>query len=129
MDVDGSGLFAGRRGGQIASRYSLIATKPFPHTTGEHRAAWQSLVATLEDCLRLHAHRPGTLLKLGRYLHDRTGGMIGSLSHLVREAALDAIADGTEKITLSTLEGVVLDEIAEARRLPRARRRQPGQAA
>jgi hypothetical protein len=130
VDVDGSGLFAGRRGGQIASRYSLIATKAFPQTTGEHRAAWQSLVATLEDCLRLHAHRPGTLLKLGPYLHDRTGGMIGSLSHLVREAALDAIADGTEKITRSTLEAVVLDEIAEARRLPRSRRRrQPGRAA
>src|SRR5260221_5550026 len=35
VDVDGSGLFAGRRGGQIASRYSLIATKAFPHATVE----------------------------------------------------------------------------------------------
>ncbi|MFJ9845864.1 TniB family NTP-binding protein [Kitasatospora sp. NPDC101155] len=123
VDVEGTGLFAGRRGGQIASRYSLIPTSPFRHKTAEERAAWQSLVATLEEALRLHAHRPGTLLKLSAYLHDRTGGMIGSLSHLVREAALDAMLDGTEGITRASLERVDLDESAEQQNLPRARQR------
>ncbi len=57
------------------------------------------------------------------YLHDRTGGMIGSLSHLVREAALDAILDGSERITRASLERVDLDESAEQQNLPRARQR------
>lgn len=123
VDVEGTGLFAGRRGGQIASSYSLIPTSAFRHKTADQRGAWQSLVATLEESLRLHAHRPGTLLKLSSYLHDRTGGMIGSLSHLVREAALDAILDGSERITKVSLERVDLDESAEQQNLPRARRR------
>jgi hypothetical protein len=54
---------------------------------------------------------------------DRTGGMIGSLSHLVYEAALDAILDSSERITRASLEPVDLDESAEQQNLPRARRR------
>jgi hypothetical protein len=50
----------------------------------------------LGNALRLHAHRKRTLLRLSSYLHERTGGMIGSLSHLIREAAIDAIANQTE---------------------------------
>lgn len=103
VDLEGNGLFAGRRGGQIASRYSLIRTNPFPYSTSDEQAAWQALVATLENALRLHAHRRGTLLRLSGYLHERTGGMIGSLSHLVREAALDAIINQTEKINQAGL--------------------------
>jgi hypothetical protein len=49
--------------------------------------------------------------------------MIGSLAHLVREAALDAILDGSERITKASLERVDLDESAEQQNLPRARRR------
>lgn len=48
-------------------------------------------MATLEQALRLHRHEPGTLTHQARYLHRRTGGMIGSLSHLVRAAAQLAI--------------------------------------
>ncbi|MGW1658396.1 AAA family ATPase [Streptomyces atratus] len=128
VDIEGTGLFAGRRGGQIASRYSLIPTSSFRHKTPQEQAAWQALVATLENALRLHAHRPGTLLALAPYLHERTAGMIGSLSHLVREAALDAILDGTEKITRTGLEAVDLDESAEQQNLPRARQRRTREA-
>jgi hypothetical protein len=49
--------------------------------------------------------------------------MIGSLSHLVRAAALDAILDGSERITKASLERVDLDESAEQQNLPRTRRR------
>ncbi|MFD7836154.1 hypothetical protein [Streptomyces sp. NPDC059761] len=63
------------------------------------------------------------MLDLSSYLHDRTGGTIGSLSHLVREAALDALLDGSEKITKASLERVDLDESAEQQNIPRARRR------
>lgn len=122
VDIEGTGLFTGRRGGQIASRYSVIPTSAFRHTTTPERDAWRALVATLEDALRLHAHRPGTLLGLSPYLHERTGGMIGSLSHLIREAALTAITTETEKITKSELDAIALDEAAEEQNPSRRRK-------
>jgi hypothetical protein len=108
IDVERGGLFTGTRGRQIAGRFSLIPTSPFPRT-GE----WEGLVATLEHALRLHRHTPGTLSALASYLHQRTGGMIGSLSHLIRGAALDAILDGTEKVTRQLLDTVDLDHAAQ----------------
>jgi len=129
VDIEGTGLFAGRRGGQIAGRYTLITTSPFRYRTTQDQQAWHALAATLEDSLRLHAHQPGTLVKLGPYLHQRTGGMIGSLSHLIREAALDALLDGTEKITRAGLDTVGLDQAAEEQHSIRMRRRHAAKSA
>jgi len=119
VDVDRAGLFSGTRGQQIAGRFTLITTSPFPYA-----AEWQGVVATLEDALRLHHHRPGTLAKLDRYLHLRSGGMIGSLSHLIRGAAVEAILDGSERITKATLEAVDLDHAAQHRAGVASKRRQ-----
>jgi hypothetical protein len=44
----------------------------------------------------------------------RTGGMIGSLSHLVRAAALTAVMDGTEQITRTLLDGIPVDHAAQS---------------
>jgi len=108
IDVERAGLFTGTRGQQIAGRFCLITSHPFPRN-GE----WDGVVATLEDALRLHRHRPGSLTALSAYLHQRTGGMIGSLSHLIRGAAIEAICDGTEKITKPLLEKIDLDHAAQ----------------
>lgn len=99
----------GTRGAQIAGRFTLIPTRRFPYNS-----EWRGLVATMEETLHLRRHKPNTLAKLDRYLHDRTGGMIGALSHQVRGAAMDAILDGSEKITKTGLEAVPLDVAAEA---------------
>jgi AAA domain len=109
VNVERSGLFTGVRGKQIAGRCVLISTGPFPC-----QAEWASLLATLDAALRLHRHRPGTLPGLGKYLHQRTGGMIGSLSHLVRAAALTAVMDGTEEITRTLLDGIPVDHAAQS---------------
>jgi Bacterial TniB protein len=109
IDVEGVGLFTGARGRQLAGRFGSIAAAPFTYGTKQHRADWQALVATLEQALRLHRHKPGGLLRLDGYLHQRTGGMIGSLSHLVRAAAIEAILDGSEQISKTTLEAISLD--------------------
>jgi hypothetical protein len=108
VDLEDNGLFAGTRGRQIAGRFGVIETIPFPCTQ-----EWTGLVSTFEDALRLHQHRPGTLERLAPYLHRRTHGMIGSLSHLVRGAAIDAILDGTEAITRASLGNVQLDHAAQ----------------
>jgi hypothetical protein len=104
-------LFTGVRGKQIAGRCVLINTGPFPCD-----AEWKGLVATLENALRLHHHEPGTLTRHARYLHRRTGGMIGSLSHLVRAAAQLAILEGDEAITRKLMDSIPVDHAAESSR-------------
>lgn len=109
INVERSGLFTGVRGKQIAGRCVLVKTGPFPY-----QAEWKSLIATLETALRLHHHEPGSLTRLDRYLHKRTGGMIGSLSHLVGAAALTAIDTGAEAITRDLLDSIPVDYAAES---------------
>lgn len=109
INVEREGLFSGTRGQQIAGRFSLIPTEPFPY-----HDEWKGLIATLEQSLRLHDHPPGTLTKLDRYLHQRTSGMIGSLSHLIRGAAIEAILTATERITRPLLELIELDHAAQS---------------
>jgi hypothetical protein len=109
IDVERVGLLSGTRGEQIAGRFGMIRTTAFAR--GEH---WSGLIAALEGSLRLHRHRPGTLLGLEGYLHQRTSGMIGSLLRLIRSAALQAVLDGTEQVTRASLEAIDLDIAAEA---------------
>jgi Bacterial TniB protein len=122
IDVERVGLFAGVRGRQIAARFATISTAPFGYGSQTERQDWHALIATLEQTLRLRAHRTGSLVRLGGYLHQRTGGMIGSLSHLIRAAAIDAIVTGTEQITRDTLDPIQLDHAAEHHHAVHARR-------
>lgn len=117
IDVEHAGLFSGVRGRQIAGRFASIATTPFAYGSRDQREQWTALVAALKNALRLHRHRTGALVRLDSYLHERTGGMIGSLSHLIRDAAIGAIFDGTERITKAGLDTVVLDHAAEHPRI------------
>jgi hypothetical protein len=110
INVEREGLFTGTRGQQIAGRFTLVPAASFPYAV-----EWQGLIATLDEALRLHQHPAGSLTGLDRYLHQRTGGMIGSLSHLIRGAAIEAILGGSEKITRTLLDGVDLDHAAQAR--------------
>jgi hypothetical protein len=111
INVERSGLFTGVRGKQIAGRCILTSTGPFPY-----QQEWKSLVATMESALRLHRHEPGTLPGMDRYLHQRTGGMIGSLSHLIRAGAIMAIMAGSEAITQELLDGIPVDHAAQSLR-------------
>ncbi|WP_449061542.1 TniB family NTP-binding protein [Planomonospora algeriensis] len=132
IDVESAGLFTGTRGRQIAGRFATLTTSPFAYGTQAERNDWSSLIATMEDALRLYRHRPGSLVRLAPYLYQRTSGMIGSLSHLIREAAIEAILNGSEKLTKPLLEHVTLDHAAETSR-PKTRRsragRRPGKVA
>jgi hypothetical protein len=114
IDLERQGLFSGIRGSQIAGRFTLIPTLPFPLAE-----EWRGLVAALEDALLLRRHQAGTLAGLDRYLHQRTGGMIGSLSHLIRGAAVDAVQSGTEQITRKLLDTIDIDHAAQQEPGPR----------
>lgn len=123
IEVEERGMFAGPRGRQIAGRFTLIESTPFDYGTPEQKTAWRSLIATLEQSLRLHQHPSGTLVELADYLYERTGGAIGSLSQLIRGAAVIAIDDETEQITPDLLDLVPLDKAATS--TAPARRRKP----
>ncbi len=109
INVDREGLFTGVRGKQIAARCVMKHTGNFPY-----QAEWRSMIATMEHSLHLHHHEPGTLACQAKYLHQRTGGSISSLSHLLRAAAISAIADGSERITRRLLETIPVDHRTQA---------------
>jgi hypothetical protein len=109
INVERAGLLSGARGEQIAGRFSMVRTGPFG-CDGQ----WATLTAALEDSLRLHRHRPGTLPQLARDLHQRTGGMIGSLLWLIRSAAIQAVIDGTEQITRKAMDTLQVDIASQA---------------
>jgi Bacterial TniB protein len=107
--IDVPSKLSGVRGAQILGRSVVIGTRPFPY--GQE---WEAMIATMEDALRLHRHKPGTLQRNARYLHQRTGGMIGSLSHLIRASAQIAILEGEEAITRKLMDTIPVDYIAES---------------
>lgn len=113
IDTEEGGLLSGTRGDQIAGRFTSVATHPFPYN-----AEWKALVAQMEANLLLDQHKRGTLTRLDRFIHTRTSGMIGTLSHQIRGAAVDAILTGTQKITKAGLLAVDLD-IASRRKRPK----------
>jgi hypothetical protein len=120
VEVEAQGLFAGARGRQIAGRFTVIPAAPFSYGTPAQRGTWQALIAAMETTLRLHQHAPGTLPGLAEFLYRRSGGMIGTLSQLIRGAAVLAIETGTEAITRDLLGAVPVDYAAErAARPPR----------
>ncbi|UAK36159.1 MULTISPECIES: TniB family NTP-binding protein [Nocardia] len=121
IEVEAQGLFAGVRGRQIAGRFTLIASTAFAYGTSDQRDTWRALVASLENMLELDRHKPGTLVGLAEYLYQRTGGMIGTLSQLIRGAAILAIDDGSEKITRDLLDEIPVDYAATRSEPPRRR--------
>ncbi|PBC80212.1 MULTISPECIES: AAA family ATPase [unclassified Streptomyces] len=120
IDVTGTALFCGVRGAQLAARASLVDCDPLPARDGE-REPFKDLVQALENALDLRHHRRGSLVRLVPYLHARTAGRIGSLARLVKQAAITALIDGTERITKTTLDAVRVDHLSEQRYRPRAR--------
>lgn len=121
LDVTATPLFSGVRGAQLAGRASLIDCGPLPARHG-NRHPFTDVITDLENALDLQHHRPGTLPRHHAYLHQRTAGRIGSLTRLIRQAAITSITDGTEKVTKATLDAVQLDHLAEQHKRPRTRR-------
>ncbi|MFJ3763052.1 TniB family NTP-binding protein [Streptomyces sp. NPDC090080] len=122
IDVTTTPLFTGVRGAQLAGRASLIDCAAFPARLGDEEP-FRNLVKAMETALDLRHHRPGTLPQLVPYLHERTAGRIGSLARLIRQAAITALLDGTERITKATLDAIRLDHLAEQHYQPRTRPR------
>jgi hypothetical protein len=113
IDVVGNGLFSGRRGAQLARRFRMLHVDPINYGSADERREWHHVIDQFERSLMLYNQKSGSLVKLAKYLFDRTGGVMTSLSSLIREAAVDAINDGTEAVTRDHLDDVLLDYAAE----------------
>jgi len=83
------------------------------------------LVTAMENALDLRAHQAGTLPRLMSYPRARTAGHIGSLARLIRQAAIGAILDGTERITRGGPDAVRIDHLAEEPPTTTTRNHQP----
>jgi hypothetical protein len=123
VDVENSPLLTGPRGAQLAARCKLLRTPPLLNGTAQQKEIWRTLLGDMEAVLRLPRHRPGTLIRHADHIHLLTGGVLASLSLLIREAAIRSILDGSFAITKQLLSQVVLD--IQATNTARARRRRP----
>lgn len=131
VEVATSGLFTegtSKRKTQTSGRFSVLPLQPFaPNLLGapgkptkasearrqQQRDEWAALVLSMESALRLYNHKTGTLTMQWEYLLERTGGVIASLSALIRTAAITAIEDGSETITRSLLDNIETDWTAQ----------------
>lgn len=111
INVERAGLLSGTRGEQIAGRFSMVRTGPFSCDQ-----QWATLIAALETNLRLRRHQAASLGELAASRHKRTGGMIGSLLWLIRSAAIQAVIDGTERITKKSMDTIPVDIASQAGR-------------
>lgn len=64
---------------------------------------WVRVLKGFQDNLCLHNLSEHALTQHAAYLHKRTGGYLKHLSHLICQAATDAIQEGDEDITLERL--------------------------
>lgn len=112
----------GTQGAQLAGCATLVDCGPLPARPGK-REPFRDVITDIENALDLQQHKPGTLPRHTQYLHQRTAGRIGSLTRLIRQAAITAISDGTERITKTTLDTIRLDHLAETHHRPHTRAR------
>ncbi|UXY20387.1 Mu transposase C-terminal domain-containing protein [Streptomyces cynarae] len=89
--------------GTLAGRLAHLAATPMPYGKD-----WVRLVEDLDDDLRLRQQEPGALVRLASVLHTRTGGWAGTLAHLVRSAAIEAILTGREEITEQDFDLIIV---------------------
>lgn len=131
-ELEASGLFleggAKTRATQTAGRNDLHQIAPFQVATAAQAKEWASVIASMEAAVLLYRHESGSLVRRHwRYLHERTGGSIASLSHLIRESAAEAVNSGAEAITRNVMDQIVLDHRAQEhfRKAVKLRTRKP----
>lgn len=116
--LENSGLLAGDRGRQIRGRFISAPLRPFTLANDDEKGLWNGIIKQFEKDLCLFNHQPGELLKLSTYLHQRTGGSIGSLGRILTGTAswliYQGVDPGEEKLTRELLDETRLDMTAEA---------------
>jgi len=116
INLQTNALLSGDRGQQLSARFTRFDMPRFNLSDPDQVHEWRGIVNAFDTALPLMEHEKGSLLKLSTYLHQRTGGSIGSLGRLITSAALELIInpDGRpETITKELLDDQRIDETAE----------------
>ncbi|MEV7026630.1 ATP-binding protein [Kitasatospora sp. NPDC093558] len=87
----------------VRSALPVTWLDPLQCHTASEQEVWLKVLKGFEDNLCLHHLSEHALTKHAEYLHKRTGGHFKHLSHLVCQAAIDAMEQGDEDITLERL--------------------------
>jgi hypothetical protein len=95
---------------QTERRFDLIELGRFRYDTPPQITAWTRHLASIEQQLRLMNAAPGMLTggAMPEYLYRRTDGVVGLLERLIEDGCREAIDTGTERITQTVLDNVVL---------------------
>jgi hypothetical protein len=116
IDCEGTGLLTeGYRNDKIqfsqtGHRFKKYDMRPFSITEQEGTESYRQVLEFIESSLLLFKQPRGALfLNHGKYIIARTGGFIGAITNLLREAGNISILNGTEHITLKTLQSIKLD--------------------
>ncbi|MCU1422149.1 MAG: hypothetical protein JWN36_1800 [Microbacteriaceae bacterium] len=129
INIDKGQILADWRGDQVGARFTMVDVRPYNLSSPEDRALWRGLIADFEKALPLRHHPLGALPAMHEYLHQRTGGRIGSLGRLLIDASIEAITDPSierEELTKSLLDAQVIDWVAEQGRHAPRRAPKPG---
>ncbi|WP_232547967.1 ATP-binding protein [Propioniciclava soli] len=140
VDLPRSDLLGGPFADEIAGRVTMHEMRHHGIGTAEQREDWDTLLHAIEEnILPLADHELGSLEARAGWLHDLTGGNIGSLMLLLRRATTTALIDGDEQLTDEHLDQTVPDYRAalthrnkakeRAQAEARARYRQPAKSA
>ncbi|MGV0807934.1 AAA family ATPase [Mycolicibacterium setense] len=124
--IDDQGSYKSHEMDQLLRFTTKVNFSQYELKTIAGRKDWHQLLLTIEQLLVLANNRPGMLVgDLNSYLHDRSGGHIGSLMTLLRLGCQHAIDDGSERITKKLLDTFEIDSAAELgrRQLAMKRRR------
>ena len=117
IKLEENGLLTGPRGDQVARRFSPLRMALYGYTTAGERKAWRGVVMAFSKALPLFAHEPKDLLTHAQWLHERSGGNIGTLQSILVQSVhrlIDADDPQTETLTVELMAEARRDIRAEA---------------
>lgn len=109
---------AGERDGaqdlaQTGNRFALHPMGNYDTSTKDGLTDWIRLLRSVEEHLKLHNQQKNDLVNMRDLLHERTKGLTGVIMPLLRAAANHAITDGSERITVDTINAVYTSVIRD----------------
>ncbi|MCD4849696.1 TniB family NTP-binding protein [Arthrobacter sp. AK01] len=117
IHLDRGGLLAGERGDQVSRRFSRVSMQVYGYATPEQRRSWRSVVMGFSKALPLFNHEPKSLLVEAEWLHERSGGNIGTLQSILVQSAfrvIDADDPENERLSRELMSEALRDLRAEA---------------
>ncbi|MEJ8814259.1 AAA family ATPase [Variovorax ureilyticus] len=116
VDLNESGLFLEGRSeerrarSQTAHRFSRYLLVPFKSNGIDYLA----FLKKVEEQLCLVLHKPGDVLSLQEYIHERTKGYTGAIAQLLKLGARKAIREKKERLSIAVLDGIKLANASES---------------